>query len=671
MTTTTLMPLPKQQYLSALGTPLVGGNLYTYAAGTTNPKATYTDAAGTVPQPNPIPLNARGEPASPIFWSGSYKVELRDALGNVIYTVDNYNADPYGVQSLRTDLAATTGPSLIGFILDSADAVAQTVLDKLRHIPVCLEDFKLVAEADWSNAANRACKYCFLTGATLQLKAQTYSGARIEVHGTFNVEGNGATVDFLGVGYTIIAGLGAGTLASPTAWGVDGAIYNAAAYAPTMYGITAAVAVGDDSISLSSVAGLSVGDVLFLAGNPSSASSVGNYIPTSFEYAQIQSIVGNVVTLNGKSRNTYTTSGAAFKTPGLAHGCRISDLRLKSTVAEAYQLTIRSALNVVIDNIEFAGRDTIGSETFSEGLQLRNFRANGAGGNWSFARGTVSAVLDGVLFQYRSGMASETNGIFVEESFYDISLRSVRCFGASFSVRQVDMTGTIIKRSITLLDSCFDTRVAPGGASSPFQVGNVAGADIESINCTFVGEVVVPNAGTYPGITGSALTWVASNQTGDRVKFSACHFKSTSAGASFKAGSGVLGQVLFDRLCTYDTCDEPVTAYTPRGAWVDMTGSLLNGYSIPAGSVAQYRVQDKQVYFKGRLNLNGAGAGSTFFTMPAGIRPLTEARDVAATDTAGVFATLRINTGGSFFYVGSNGAPTYIQLDGFDFPTDA
>jgi hypothetical protein len=40
---TTLMPLPKQQFLSAVGTPLVGGKVYTYAAGTNNPKPTYTE----------------------------------------------------------------------------------------------------------------------------------------------------------------------------------------------------------------------------------------------------------------------------------------------------------------------------------------------------------------------------------------------------------------------------------------------------------------------------------------------------------------------------------------------------------------------------------------------------------------------------------------------------
>jgi hypothetical protein len=62
------------------------------------------------PQANPIVLNTRGEPASPIYWSGAYKVEVRDALGNLIYTVDNYNTDPAGLWNLGYSNAGTKLP---------------------------------------------------------------------------------------------------------------------------------------------------------------------------------------------------------------------------------------------------------------------------------------------------------------------------------------------------------------------------------------------------------------------------------------------------------------------------------------------------------------------------------------------------------------------------------
>jgi hypothetical protein len=107
-----LMPLPKQNFSTILGTPLVGGKVYTYDAGTTNPRQTFSDQAGTIPQANPIVLNVRGEPASAIYWNGNYRVDIYDALNNLIYSVDNFNADPYGAFTIRTDLADTSSVSL-------------------------------------------------------------------------------------------------------------------------------------------------------------------------------------------------------------------------------------------------------------------------------------------------------------------------------------------------------------------------------------------------------------------------------------------------------------------------------------------------------------------------------------------------------------------------------
>lgn len=82
-----LQPQVKQMFLGNNGLPLVGGKLYTYLGGTTTPKATFSDPEGLVPNPNPVILDARGEAL--IFWTGTYKVKLTDALDNPIYTVDN------------------------------------------------------------------------------------------------------------------------------------------------------------------------------------------------------------------------------------------------------------------------------------------------------------------------------------------------------------------------------------------------------------------------------------------------------------------------------------------------------------------------------------------------------------------------------------------------------
>lgn len=98
MSSADLGPLLYQRFFDNNGLPLAGGFLYSYAAGTTTPQATYTDSTGLTPNTNPIVLDANGYCA---LWIGSlpYKFVLTDALGNPLATVDN-------VQSLAAQIAA-------------------------------------------------------------------------------------------------------------------------------------------------------------------------------------------------------------------------------------------------------------------------------------------------------------------------------------------------------------------------------------------------------------------------------------------------------------------------------------------------------------------------------------------------------------------------------------
>ena len=82
-----LAPPGKFQADGPVGIPLSGGKLYTYAAGTSTPKATYTDAGLGTPNANPVILDARGEAS--VWLSGAYKLTLRDAADVLIWTVDD------------------------------------------------------------------------------------------------------------------------------------------------------------------------------------------------------------------------------------------------------------------------------------------------------------------------------------------------------------------------------------------------------------------------------------------------------------------------------------------------------------------------------------------------------------------------------------------------------
>jgi hypothetical protein len=91
-----LTPTAKMQFFKANGTPLVGGKLYTYTAGTTTPQTTFTDSSGGTANANPVILDSRGE--ANIWLGGStYKFKLADANDVEIWTVDNISAPTSGV----------------------------------------------------------------------------------------------------------------------------------------------------------------------------------------------------------------------------------------------------------------------------------------------------------------------------------------------------------------------------------------------------------------------------------------------------------------------------------------------------------------------------------------------------------------------------------------------
>ena len=125
--TTTLTPSPIMQFFDANGNPLVGGKLFTYAAGTTTPQATYTDYTGATANTNPVIFNSRGEAA---VWCGNsrYYMELKDANDTLIWTADNVNGANGPTLAL---LAASNGATLIGYTPTDTN-VATTVNDRLQ-----------------------------------------------------------------------------------------------------------------------------------------------------------------------------------------------------------------------------------------------------------------------------------------------------------------------------------------------------------------------------------------------------------------------------------------------------------------------------------------------------------------------------------------------------------
>lgn len=128
------------QFFDNNGVPLAGGLIYTYAAGTTTPQATYTSSTGGTAQANPIVLNSAGRVAVGEVWVSegvSYKFVLKDSTGTTIGTYDNLNGT-----YVAGDLANTTDPALgdalVGFRQSDSSgnltgAVGRTVHQKLQE----------------------------------------------------------------------------------------------------------------------------------------------------------------------------------------------------------------------------------------------------------------------------------------------------------------------------------------------------------------------------------------------------------------------------------------------------------------------------------------------------------------------------------------------------------
>ncbi len=78
------------QFLDTNGNPLSGGRLFTYEAGTTTPKATYTTEDASVSNANPVVLDSSGR--ATIFIDGSYKFRLETSAGALVRETDNVSS---------------------------------------------------------------------------------------------------------------------------------------------------------------------------------------------------------------------------------------------------------------------------------------------------------------------------------------------------------------------------------------------------------------------------------------------------------------------------------------------------------------------------------------------------------------------------------------------------
>jgi hypothetical protein len=155
-----LLTYPKFQVPNLSGTNLSGGKVYFYIVGTSTPKDTYSDAAFTVPNDNPVILDSRGE--ADIYVDGAYKIILKDADDVEIWTFADYE---YGAESIE-DPFAFTGAIQSGYVVaNKAEAAALTLVstDAGRKVFITSSDggnFTVRYNATPGTYADDGASYC-------------------------------------------------------------------------------------------------------------------------------------------------------------------------------------------------------------------------------------------------------------------------------------------------------------------------------------------------------------------------------------------------------------------------------------------------------------------------------------------------------------------------------
>jgi len=168
------------QFFDSNGTPLAGGLLYVYTAGTTTPATSWTTNSGASANTNPIVLNAAGRTPFEIWLNSgvTYKFALYTATGVLIGTYDNIPAidDP----TVFNNLITVTGTNaLIGTSVPPYTSYVAGMT--LSFVPVATNTGAVTLDLDGLGAKN-----LFVGSATPMVGGELVAGriAQIEYDGT-------------------------------------------------------------------------------------------------------------------------------------------------------------------------------------------------------------------------------------------------------------------------------------------------------------------------------------------------------------------------------------------------------------------------------------------------------------------------------------------------------
>lgn len=134
-----IFQLPKTTLFDASGLIIPGGKVSFYDAGTTTPRAVYSDSGLTTPISQPVTADAAGRLPLIFMSTGSFKIAVTDADNVSIYTADNLDSGiPAGSGALAVANGGTAATTAAG-ARTNLGAASQTEVDALSSSVAAIE----------------------------------------------------------------------------------------------------------------------------------------------------------------------------------------------------------------------------------------------------------------------------------------------------------------------------------------------------------------------------------------------------------------------------------------------------------------------------------------------------------------------------------------------------
>jgi len=192
--TTPFLPFPSFRALDSAGVPLAGGKLYTYVATTQTNKVTWSDAAGTAANSNPVILDTTGS-ATVRLDPGFYDLVLTDQFGNVQDTWESYESNYFTQADIgaalypRTAAEITSSVSPSMFYLEESDTRRYGALASAANNSTAINDALSVASNGGASAYSYAGTWLYTSALTAPLSASLSGEGQLTVLGPNGCDG--------------------------------------------------------------------------------------------------------------------------------------------------------------------------------------------------------------------------------------------------------------------------------------------------------------------------------------------------------------------------------------------------------------------------------------------------------------------------------------------------